>query len=157
MNGSDASRFLVRMILFSIIFRWLSSLPWSWWGLQAMTARLSAYLISMLGYSANASGIDVVASFPWGNFMMEMDRDCIGWKSMFFLLSLVLSTPSPKHVFKSFIFLPAIYIINIGRIVAVAAIVSRAGDQWFGLVHVAGFGIAMSLVVIAMWVAWMRW
>ncbi len=156
MNAASAYKFVFRMFMFSIIFQFLS---YSWWPLPALqdnTAFFSSVFLRFMGFRAFAN-YDVITIPENPLKTIYVDRDCTGWKDVFFFISLVFSCPCEKNIWKSFIFLPVLYIMNAVRIAGVVWIIGTFGMKQFGLFHLIGFGIAPTLWTLMFWLLWMWW
>ena len=155
--GSYA-RFVIRMTLFSVVFSMLNSSslvikPW-----MDATLAIVVFLMKLMGIPASVDGYYVSTTLAGEPFGFFIDWDCVGWKSMFLFLSLILSTPgtSPRSFLKSFIFLPILYILNIARIIGVLAVVDMAGIGYFDAVHGLLFGVVPTLYTLASWIVWVK-
>jgi len=85
--------------------------------------------------------------------------DCTGWKSMYALLALTLTTPF-SNLRKKLKFLaigiPTIFFLNYLRIITTILISLNFGIQYFEVVHTLLWREGLILAVIAIWYLWLK-
>lgn len=99
-----------------------------------------------------------------------IDADCIGWKSSWMFVALILATPAkikgkiklrnikfPKTKFKALLIgVPILFIINFLRILTTILIGRYFGINYFELAHTFLWREGLVFAVILIWLLWLR-
>ena len=153
--------FLVRFFVLALPV-WIVALTGfeSYW-LETVVARLVVLVLNLLGYGAvfvaqvsEGIGIPglVLAGKPTG-----IVWDCVGWKSFFAFIALVIAVPEInwEKRLKALWLLPVLFVVNILRIASVVIV----GYYWpfaFNVAHALLWQWGLVLVVLLLWVVWLR-
>ncbi len=128
----------------------------------------STYLIEITKNTVlswlNSTGIhttvfDSIISVPIknGNWGAEITWDCVGWKSMFLFLALVMATKTTIHnKIKGLFIIPIIYIINIARIWFMFYYVINFDLPYFSIVHTIIWGFGLTIIILILWYLWLQ-
>ncbi len=151
-------RFLIKFNLFAIPLYAILILNFEWAWLQTFTADISYGLLHAIGIAAQRTGdfiIIPVANGQWGAFI---NWDCTGWKSFLALFALVMATDFPlrKKAKGLAVLLPAIFAINIARIVFMFYFVASFDLAYFEIVHAVIWSWGLIFAILAAWTLWMR-
>ena len=122
---------------------------------ERITTEISGAILRWFGVLAVVDGVKITVPVENGSFAGFIDRACTGWRSMMLFLGLVIATPIKKKLVSLF-FLPLIYVINILRIVVVFLFVHAFGPLHFELVHSILWSWSMVMVVILLWITWIK-
>ncbi|TAL46832.1 exosortase/archaeosortase family protein [archaeon] len=119
---------------------------------RVMIASLANLVLNGMGYATTQYG-------PWiGSSIASIDVswDSTGWKSMYALVALVLATPvkSSKLNFLA-IGLPAVFLLNIARIVTTIGVTLSFGIQYFDILHLLLWREGLITAVVAIWGLWL--
>ena len=150
--------FLVKFNLLAVPLYALMLMNVSVPALQSFVAAAVHNGLGMLGYDSSLNGHFVTFSSGLSIVNVEMNFDCTGWKSMYALLALCLATPALWKQRLRFLVvgLPAVFIINILRIVTTIAAVMSFGIGYLGIVHSILWQEGLIIAVVAVWYLWLR-
>lgn len=154
--------FLARFCLFALPLWIIAIFGIRVYWLQALTARLAAALLAVIGYGATfvasvSEGI-AIPGVVLGGKTIGIVWDCVGWKSMLAYLALVFAVPGVdwKLQRRALWFIPVLLVINILRVATVVLV----GYRWphlFGLVHALLWQWGLVAVVLVGWVWWLNY
>jgi exosortase/archaeosortase family protein len=122
---------------------------------QSFVANSVHTILSALGYMSELNGYMI--NFPIVS--VEITFDCTGWKSVYALFALVVATPSvlwKKKLKFLAVGLPAIFVINILRIVTTLAVVMSFGIEYLEVAHNILWQEGLILAVLGIWYFWLR-
>ena len=126
--------------------------------LQNFIAFSSHHILTSLGFRLTLDQAFLVSptdSHP----PIYISTDSTGWKSMYALFALVISTPASTWKGKArflAISLPSIFFINLIRIVFTAGFSIRYGFQYFSLLHDFLWSYGLITAIVAVWALWAR-
>lgn len=152
-----ALRFLVKFILFAIPLYIVLILgvtsPW----FQNLVADVSYFFISSTGIEITRSGNFFTIPIEGGSWGAFINWDCTGWKSMLALFALIMATDfsGRKKAKGLLIFIPALFVVNIGRIVFMFHI-AATDLSLFATAHAIVWSWGMIAALLIFWVVWMR-
>lgn len=151
-------RFLVKFNLFAAPLYLLLLLDWQSAWLQTATADITMALLDATGIAAERAGnlISIpVLNGTWGAFI---NWDCTGWKSFLALFALVMATDfgMKKKAKGLAILLPALFIVNIGRILFMFHFAAGFDLAYFEVAHAVVWSWGLIFAILAFWAAWMR-
>lgn len=120
---------------------------------QATTARHVHGLLALLGTDVQLNG----ALLRFDGFDLLVSRDSTGWKSVFFLAALLIATRSRSidKLTGLFVMLPAVYSVNLFRVV-ITAYSGFYGVDAFNLLHDVLWQIGMVAAVLLLWLLWLK-
>jgi len=162
----ELNRKLIAVLWFLVKFNFLAiplylvifmniSIP----ALQSSVANIVQAVLNALDYNSVVDGYIINLSSGLSVVSVEINFDCIGWKSMYALFALVIATPKVfwKNKLKFLaISMPAIFVINILRIVTTIAIAMSFGLEYLEAVHNILWQEGLIVVVLGVWYFWLR-
>ncbi|OYT42608.1 MAG: hypothetical protein B6U78_00720 [Candidatus Aenigmarchaeota archaeon ex4484_224] len=127
--------------------------------LQSLISYLVSKILEFYGYKCLLFN-NLIQIFKNSNsFFVYISWDSTGWKSMYFIFSLILATPSISFK-RKFEFIPiAIFIVFVGnllRIFACSLILINLGENAFETVHSLLWAQGMIILVLTVWFLWLR-
>jgi exosortase/archaeosortase family protein len=146
--------FLVKFNLLLIPFYAVIYFDINFYRLQAIFASFIAWVLRLLGYSPQVSDIFIHV----GNLPIDISRDCIGWKSIYSLFALVLASPGKLKDKSKFlgIWLPAMMVLNIFRVLIIILIGLRFGAKTLEIVHKFVWQEIMIIAIVVIWLLWLK-
>lgn len=146
--------FLVKLNVLSIPLYVILYLNLSYFPFQVFVASVSAEVLKFFGYTFSQFGNEL-AILSSGQFLqIEVSWDSTGWKSLYTLATLVIATPisgfGKKLKFLA-LSLPAIFAINILRIVSTVYLSLVFGLQYFVFLHTVLWRIIAIGTVLVFW------
>lgn len=137
---------LVGLILIALNRDWLD--PW----MTSLAAQMSWWL-DLFGIPHSYSGIDITLSTR----ILRVNVDCTAVYIHAIFTAVVVAYPSAaaRKVMALIIGNAVIYVANVGRLVAIAALSEYSTDAVFSFVHDYLFQVFMMLVVLVLWMIWM--
>lgn len=122
---------------------------------QSLVAGTVHTMLGALGYMSELNGYMI--NLPVVS--VEITFDCTGWKSLYALFALVAATPSvlwKKKLKFLVVGLPAIFIVNILRIVTTLAVVMGFGIGYLEVAHNILWREGLILAVLGIWFFWLK-
>lgn len=148
-------QFLVIFTFLSSIMHFLIWLNIDTVYLQNLMASLISSLLFLSGIPAYSDGINVIIS----NFgIVRIIKDCLGWKSMLALTSLIVATPKVDRSYKINGILLGILIIiflNILRLFSTIFIVYKFNIS-FDFIHSILWQWSLVVAILFIWIAWLN-
>ena len=147
---------LLRIALFFVlIYAVLQSILWAvgYFGyldpVMAGTASVTGVCSSLTGVPATVSGNQIFLATR----TLRIDPDCTAIAPILIFVALVLAHPaSPRHkLIGVLVGVPALLLVNLARLIAVAQLSAPLADKAFFFVHDYLFKIAMVVAVMAAW------
>lgn len=156
----DKDKILLNLVKFFIFFNLLSipmyyliytnlSLPF----LQSSIAILTNQIFNLIGIKSEIENFTLIVE----KINFTISTDSTGWKSIYILTALALATPSieiSRKVKFLVIGVPAIFLINILRILTTIWITVRLGFEYFDIVHTFLWREGLILAVLMVWIFW---
>jgi len=151
--------FLVKFNLLAIPLYILLFLNFSFLPLQNLVAHLSYMGLKSAGIrvSLNQASLIVIQGFKIG--VIEISMDCTGWKSAYALVALTIATPAIKKWRKMkflLVSLPALFLLNVLRIVTTIYLSLNLDPKYFGLVHDFFWQWGLIVAILGIWVIWLK-
>jgi exosortase/archaeosortase family protein len=151
---------LVVALLFAVLFGLFEAAIWGMFFLGQLnplmtgTASLSAVLIGLVHIPASLSGIDI--TLP--SRVLEIDVDCTAIQLAALYAALVIAYPVPPktRLLGLIVGLPAIFVANLGRLLAVAVVSEHLNEAMFSFAHDFLFKVVMMLLIIGLWGWWLQ-
>jgi exosortase/archaeosortase family protein len=127
--------------------------------LETFTADITSAILNSMGILLERAGnyiIVPVANGSWGAFI---NWDCTGWKSFLALFALVMASDFHlKNRLKGLaVLLPALFVINIARIVFMFWFVNAFDLAYFDAVHAVIWSWGLIAAILVLWFLWMRY
>ena len=153
--------FLLRLLVLSIplyivIVSGVSLRP-----LQVSTAAQSEAVLEGMGFSVMRQGAYMEAQrLGPGPFQFLISEDSTAWKSLLFLAALIIAVPGVSWNKRLWGIVPGlivIWLVNIGRVVAIVLAEEAYGTETAILVHDWLWRLGLVLAVLAIWLAWLFW
>lgn len=150
--------FLIKFNLLAIPLYILSFLDFSYQPLQELVANLAFLFLKAMGIETSLKGSTILAIKELKVAFIDISMDCTGWKSLYALSALTISTPKIK-VKKKIIFLaislPFIFIFNTFRI-ALTTHVYLMSPEYFELVHNFFWQWGLIIVILLCWLVLLK-
>ena len=122
--------------------------------LQEFVASLSSLLLAAVGHPNTLNGHEILVTQPEGMRSIDVSWDSTGWKSLYAMFSLIMATPLVRPGTKlRYIaaFLPAVFAVNIFRIVTTISIAITYGFSYFDFVHLFLWRWLLIATILALW------
>lgn len=151
--------FLVKFNLLALPMYAVMSMDLTVQPLQSFVASSVHLLLQLLGHESVVKESILLFSSGQSVVAADMTFDCIGWKSMYTLFALAAATPKIEWKRKlKFLAagLPAIFAINILRIVTTIAAVISFGTVYLEIVHSILWQEGLVAVVVGIWYFWLK-
>jgi exosortase/archaeosortase family protein len=127
--------------------------------LQNFFAFLLEKSISILGHAVSREEF-LLYIFTGSSFMViDVSRDCIGWKGVYTLASLVIATPigTLKKKFKFLlIWIPILTLINFFRVFATILVGIYSNVEVMRILHRFLWQYVQILIILSIWYLWLR-
>jgi exosortase/archaeosortase family protein len=149
--------FLIKFNLLAIPMYLIIHLNLSFQPLQNFLASLTKISLNLLGYYAIQQDSLVITTSKDQLYSIEVSWDSTGWKSMYAILALTISTPikSWKRKLKFMaISIPTIFLINFLRILTTILVTLHYGFNYFEIVHTFLWREGLILAVVCIWSFW---
>jgi len=130
--------------------------------MQVTVASQSAWLLESMGFQITQDGSFIEATGPGAMqpFHFFINEDCTGWKSMLFLFALMFAVPGValrRRLWGLVFGLPAIWLVNLVRVVGVVLSERVYGVQTAMVIHDYGWQFGLIVLVLGLWLLWLRW
>lgn len=145
---------LLAIPLYLAIYSNFSFLP-----LQTLFAQMAAGILKEQDYAVQQTDQILTISADNTIYSIDMSWDSTGWKSLYALAALVLAVPASNLKSKLrflAIGLPAIFILNLFRIVTTILIALNFGFQYFDIVHTVLWREGLIVAVVVLWYVWLK-
>jgi len=152
----ELALFLIKFNILLIPYYAIIYFDISFYSLQAVFANLIAAILKIFSYNVTIS--DFFLFVGEQNLPIDMSRDCIGWKSAYSLLALVIAAPGKfknKLKFLGF-WIPILLLINVFRVVMIIIIGLNFGIKYLEITHTFIWQELMIIIVIGIWYFWLK-
>ncbi|MBI4170192.1 MAG: exosortase/archaeosortase family protein [Candidatus Aenigmarchaeota archaeon] len=151
-------KFLIKFNIFAIPLYVLLLLDWQSGLLQSITADITFWLLQATGIAAERTGNFIAIQLVNGQWGAFINWDCTGWKSFLALFALVMATDFSlgKKAKGLVILLPALFAVNIGRILFMFHFARGLDLAYFDIVHATVWSWGLIFAILAFWTLWMR-
>ncbi len=151
-------RFLIRFNLFAIPLYALLLLDWQSGLLQSITADITYNLLQATGIAAERTGNFIAIQLQNGSWGAFINWDCTGWKSFLALFALIMATDFPARAKAKglVILLPALFAVNIARIVFMFHFARGFDLAYFELAHATIWSWGLIAAILVFWVIWIK-
>jgi exosortase/archaeosortase family protein len=144
-------RFLLILVVLAVPFRIILQIEPGLGQIQEFVANNVYIILVLMGFSPVQQGYFI--------FLMEKGLEvaaaCIGWRSIYAFLALMVATPRKTHYRKGLLFLPFLYAFNLFRLVT-SLLVNVFVPDLFDLVHGFLWTYAMTFLVLGLWWFWVK-
>lgn len=126
---------------------------------QSFVANIINSMLNVFGYESVVEGYFLRFSVGMSIVSIEINFDCIGWKSVYALFALVAATPRivwERKLKFLIIGLPAIFVINIIRIFVTIIVIMNFGISYLEIVHNLLWQEGLILAVVGLWYLWLK-
>ncbi len=158
-NLEEISKFILSLTLLSLPLYLIIIANLEFKPLQASIANIIGYLLSSSGYRVYTNQNIIKIKRGVNSYVIDISWDSTGWKSMYFLFSLLLATPSvdltKKLRFMS-IGIASIFVFNLLRIYISSIVLINYGSGVFDFVHDLLWAQGMIIFTLAIWFLWLR-
>lgn len=146
--------FLIKFNLLLIPFYAIIYFDVNFYSIQSLFAGFIASFLRLFGYYFEVSGFFIYTK----GMNIDISRDCIGWKSIYSVVALVLASPGKLKKKLSFLifWVPVLFFINIFRVVGIILVGLRFGVNYLELLHKFFWQEVMVFVIIGIWYLWLR-
>lgn len=151
--------FLAKFALLSLPLHFLLWLNFDATPVQEFVAQAVNRMLSLSGVAAVQSGATLAVQTVNGPLLVEIIKDCVGWKSMLALFGLIFATPKIamiKRIIGLLVGAPAIFVLNLVRIWSTIYITAIKGYSFWGITHTFLWQEGLILAVLAVWWVWMK-
>ena len=152
-------KFLIRFNLLSIPLYVVLMLDIDFILLQNFFAFLLERSISMLGYAISREDFILYVFTGSAIIAVDVSRDCIGWKGVYALASLVIATPAGTfgRKFKFLlIWVPVLALINFFRVFATILVGIHFDVEFMRTFHSFLWQYVQILVISLIWYFWLK-
>ncbi|MBS3055282.1 MAG: exosortase/archaeosortase family protein [Candidatus Aenigmarchaeota archaeon] len=156
-NLKKVGWFIIKSNLLAIPLYALIFLDFSWPPLQEFIAYASFIILKGLHYQVALEGITILTASAGELNKVDISWDSTGWKSLYTLAALTLAVSYPlRKKLKFLVFaLPAVFLINIIRIVSTIAYSMTFGFKYFDSIHTLLWREGLIFVILAFWIGWL--
>jgi len=147
--------FLVKFNLLLIPFYGVIIFDINFYPVQEWFANFIGSVLRVFGYNVEIDWIFIyIEDLP----VIDISRDCIGWKSVYSVIALVLASPGLlKKKLKFLVYwIPGLLLINIVRVVGTILIGLKFGAYYLDIIHKFVWQEIMIVVIIGVWYLWLR-
>lgn len=151
--------FLVRFLILAIPLHLIIWSSYDFSLLKNITSSLLELMLKILNVSYIRDGLLFTISTKTGMLIIEIIRDCVGWKSMLAFASLIVAVPKiklRKRLYGILIGVPIIFVMNAFRLATTFYISSIFGVEVFDFVHKFLWQVGLIVLILAMWVFWLK-
>ena len=151
-------RFFIKFNLFAIPLYIILFEGWTLVELQRLVADVTMAALTALGYNPSINGFTISIPVIHGDWAAVINWDCTGWKSLLAFFALVMATDFPnKRKALGLLLLPAIFVINLLRIIFMFFYVKTYDLANYQLVHNIVWSWGLILTILVLWMIWMKW
>lgn len=151
--------FLIKLNLLAIPLYAIIYYNFSFEPLQNFVASVSFWILKVLGYDFSLEGNSLYIFVGSAFMQIQISWDSTGWKSLYILAALIVATPGREWKGK-FLFillsLPAVFAINIARIITTITTSLHFGLQYFDFLHLFLWRAVSIAVVLVFWYAFLK-
>ncbi len=146
--------FLVKFNLLLIPFYAVVYFDVDFYPVQICFANFIGSMLRIFGYNVEIDGIFIYVK----DLVIDISRDCVGWKSIYSVAALVLASPGmlKKKLKFLVVWTPLLFVINILRVLGVILIGLKFGTKYLELLHKFVWQEIMVVVIIGVWCIWLR-
>ncbi len=151
--------FLIKLLVFSVPLYLILTFQDILRPLQDLVSWNVHLILEFLGFQIVRDGF--LLSIHGGNpFVFLVSEDCTGWKSMLFLLALMMAVPKvprKKRLIGISFGIPLIYLGNLIRILIIVYIQQTYGLGLANIIHDYLWQAGLVSLVLAIWILWLVW
>jgi len=151
--------FLVKFALLSLPLHFLLWLNFDARPVQEFVAHAVNQMLSLSGIASVQNGATLAVQTVSGPLLVEIIKDCVGWKSMLALFGLISATPKiamRKRIIGLLVGAPAIFLLNLVRIWSTIYITAIKGYSFWEITHTFLWQEGLMLAVLGVWWVWMK-
>lgn len=151
----DAFLFLLKFNLLLIPFYLIIYFDVNFYPLQTFIAKSIVFVLNIFGLDAKS--FDFFVYLGQGSFIVDISRDCTGWKSFYSLLAMVIASPGVFLKKRNFLlkWLPAMVLINLIRLSSTIFMGFTFGFSLMEPYHNAWQNLNV-LLIVGIWYLYMR-
>lgn len=155
-------QFLILFLIFSISLHLLIYFNINLYAIRRLYVLAVYFILKPLIY-VSAKGTALSVYFKDGTaLIVDISKDCTGWKSFIALISLILSTPPRllrnKKCYGILIFTPfVVFILTTFRILTSILLSYLLSPSYFPFIHGVLWKALSLLIVIITWFVWFGW
>ncbi|MBI4010605.1 MAG: exosortase/archaeosortase family protein [Candidatus Aenigmarchaeota archaeon] len=150
--------FLLRFNLLAIPLYLVIYSNFSFQPLQTLIAQIITGLLKAQNYNIIQNNDMIITNINDITYNIEVSWDSTGWKSLYALFALVMAVPASniksKLRFLS-VGLPAIFMLNLIRVLTTILIAINYGFQYFDVVHTLLWREGLIIAVVLLWYFWL--
>jgi exosortase/archaeosortase family protein len=151
--------FLAKILVFAIPLYLILTFHGVLHPMQDLVANNVYLVLRSLGFNVVREGflINIRGENP---FVFIVSEDCTGWKSMLFLIALMVAVPGvlwSKRLAGIVLGIPLIYLGNLARILLIVHIEQVYGMETANVVHDYLWQAGLISLVLLIWVLWLVW
>ncbi|MEM5793398.1 MAG: archaeosortase/exosortase family protein [Candidatus Aenigmatarchaeota archaeon] len=144
--------FLIKFNLILIPFYLIIYFDVDFYPIQEIFASIVGSILNFIGFEVLVTGFFIYV----GDLVIDISRDCIGWKSAYSLFALVMASPGKFKDKMRFLFLwiPMVLLINLFRVLITIIVGLKFGPKYLEVFHEIFWQGIMILVIIGFWYLW---
>jgi len=121
--------------------------------LQGFFAELIGFMLR-IGCSVNVFDFFIYVE----DLVIDISRDCLGWKSVYSLFALVLASPGKLKAKLRFlcVWIPIFLLVNIFRVFITIVVGLEFGVNYLEIVHNIVWQEIMIIGIVGVWYLWMK-
>jgi exosortase H (IPTLxxWG-CTERM-specific) len=141
---------LYAVCLFAVFYFWSGAMQ----RLQEWTASVSAWVLGLLGFSVQVTGV----VYSGSNVAIQIIPECTGLYEMIIFSAILLAYPAPwrKKLVGVVVGVAILFVLNLVRLLVLGLIGMRNAElmEW---VHLYLWQLTLILFVVGMFLAWLAW
>lgn len=151
-------KFLVKFNLFAVPLYVALILSIQFPQLQVWMAQLTEQMLLETGIAAERSGTYITIPIAGGSWGAFINWECTAWKSFLAAFALIMATDFAmnKKVRGLAVIIPALFVVNLVRILFMFHFVHSYDLMFYQLVHTVIWSWGLILAILAMWTGWVR-
>lgn len=152
----EALLFLVKVLIFAIPLYLILIFQNVLYPLQEAVSQNIYLILNFIGLETFKDGFLLKTN----GFAFLISEDCTGWKSMLFLIALILAVPKVnirKRIVGLAFGVPAIYLGNLFRILIMVFISLGFRPEFAKVIHDYFWQLGLISLVLVVWILWLIW
>lgn len=151
--------FLIKILVFAIPLYLVLTFQGALYPLQDLVSQNVYIVLRYFGYDVVREGflLSIEGENP---FIFLVSEDCTGWKSMLFLIALIVAVPKVsrgKRMVGIIFGIPLIYLGNLLRILLIVQVEQVYGLEFANVIHDYLWQAGLISLVLVIWVFWLIW
>jgi exosortase/archaeosortase family protein len=152
--------FCLKFLLFAIVLQILMLNFFEFRWLTSFVAKITYLILSLFGDGFNLIGNSIIMVTNYGTVIIDIIKDCTGWKSFMAFFGLLIATRGilfKKRVTGIIIGAVIIFTTNILRLTTTIGYAYLYGMEHFKLVHDVLWQFGLIVVIVGMYYVWYKY